>query len=131
MPVSFTKNIQKHYVLCRMLDEGTMDEVLDYIHDLEVDDDFNKPFYEIVDFTDVKVLDFGYYESNRLLGKYKALALNKGYLGTIFVTGNVYGQAISKMFKTAGHFKGINIRVVQRLDEAVLLIDHLINNSQT
>lgn len=61
MPVSFTKNIQKHYVLCRMLDEGTMDEVLDYIHDLEVDDDFNKPFYEIVDFTDVKVLDFVYY----------------------------------------------------------------------
>jgi hypothetical protein len=34
------------------------------------------------------------------------------------------------MFKTAGHFKGINIRVVQRLDEAVLLIDHLVNNPQ-
>lgn len=63
--------MQKHYVLCRMLGEGTMDEVFDYIHNLEVDDDFNEPFYEIVDFTEVKALDFGYYESNRLLGKYK------------------------------------------------------------
>jgi len=34
------------------------------------------------------------------------------------------------MFKTAGHFKGINIRVVQTFEEAVLLIDHLVNNQQ-
>ncbi len=107
-----------------------MEEVIDYIRDLEADDDFNQPFYEIVDFTEVKALDFGYYESNGLFGKYKALAISKGYLGTIFVTGTVYGQAVSKMFKTAGHFKGINIRVVQTLEEAVLLIDHLVNNPQ-
>jgi len=89
MPLSYTKNIQKHYVHCCMLGEGTMEEVIDYIRDLEADDDFNQPFYEIADFTDVKALDFGYYESNGLFGKYKALAVSKGYLGTIFVTGTV------------------------------------------
>jgi len=36
--------MQKHYVLCRMLGEGAMDEVFDYIHNLEVDDDFNEHF---------------------------------------------------------------------------------------
>ncbi len=132
MPLSYTKNIKKHYVHCRMLGQGTMEEVTDYLRKLEADSDLNQPFYEIVDFTDVNALDFGYYDSNDLFGKYKALALSKGYLGSIFVTGTVYGQAVSKMFKTAGQFKGINIRVVQTFDEAVVLIDHLFSeNSDT
>tara|TARA_B110000305_G_C19401628_1_gene620481 strand:- start:324 stop:728 length:405 start_codon:yes stop_codon:yes gene_type:complete len=129
MPVSFEKNIPKHYVHCRMLGESTLEEVLLYISEISVDPELNQPFYEIVDFSEMDELGFGYYEGNHLMDKYKELGKKKGYIGTIFISGNAYGDALSKMFKTTAGFKGISIRVVHSLAEAEVLVDHLITGS--
>ena len=126
MPVSYEKDIPKHYVHCRMLGVSTLEEVLLYIDEISIDPELNEPFYEIVDFSEMDELGFGYHEGNYLMDKYKELGRKKGYTGTIFISGNTYGDALSKMFKTTAGFKGISIRVVHSLAEAEVLVNHLI-----
>ena len=122
MPLNFDKNLSKKYIHCNMLGKGTLEDVSNYIAEITSDPDLDEPFFEIVDFTQVENLDFGYYQSEEMMNQYLALAENKGYKGTIFVTGNEFGQGVANMFTTAGTFKGLNLKVVSSLEEAELLI---------
>lgn len=129
MPVSYEKNTAKHYIHCYMLEKGTLDEVLEYVDEIADDPDLDDPFFEIVDFSKVDNLDFGYYQSDYLMSKYTELGKNKGYLGTIFISGGEYGQALANMFATTGGFKGLDLRIVQSLEEAELLIENYFKDS--
>lgn len=129
MPISYEKQLNKHYIHCYMLETGTLDEVLAYVNEIANDPDLDAPFFEIVDFSKVNNLDFGYYQSDYLLSKYTRLGENKGYLGSIFISGGEYGQAIANMFATAGDFKGLHLRIVQSLEEAELLIENYFRDS--
>lgn len=112
-----------------MVGDTTLEDVLGYIGQISLDSELNQPFYEIVDFSEVGNLGFGYYESSRLMSEYAALGKKKGYQGTLFISGTSYGEAISKMFVTISDFNGINTRVVQTLEEAEILIEHLLDQT--
>ena len=107
-----------------MIGTGTLEDVRNYIAEITRDPDLDEPFFEIVDFTQVKNLEFGYYQSEEMMNQYLTLAENKGYIGTIFITGSEYGQGVANMFTAAGTFKGLDLRVVSSLEEAELLIAH-------
>lgn len=122
MPLNYDKNLSKRYIHCNMLGTGTLEDISNYIAEITGDPDLDEPFFEIVDFTQVENLDFGYYQSEEMMNQYVSLAENKGYIGTIFITGSEYGQGVANMFTAAGTFKGLDLRVVSTLEEAELLI---------
>lgn len=105
-----------------MVGTGTLEDIRNYIADITSDPELDEPFFEIVDFTQVENLEFGYYQSEEMMNQYLFLAKNKGYKGTIFITGSEYGQGIANMFTAAGTFKGLDLSVVNNLEEAELLI---------
>jgi hypothetical protein len=121
MSLTYEKQLDKRYVHCIYMGKGTLEETLQYVSELAQDPDFDSPFYEIVDFTKVESLDFGYYQSDRLMGKYMELG-KKGYRGTVFISGSEYSKAMSKMYATVGDMKGLNLQVVETLAEAEKVI---------
>ena len=131
MPIQVEKNLPQKYIVCSMMGIGTLDEVKNYLDDLAIDPDLDQPFFEIVDFTQVENLEFGYYQSEEMMNKYVSLAENKGYKGTIFITGSDYGQGIANMFSAAGTFKGLDLRVVSDLAEAEQVVANFFSTNKS
>ena len=127
--MDYQTHLEEGYIYCRMQRIGHIDEVLQYIGNLFADESLNKPFYEIVDFSDSEIVDFGYYDLNRMQPEYIALSEIKPYLGSIFVVKNDYSKGLANMFKSVGDFRGVEIHVVDSLKAAKKLAGKLIKRN--
>ena len=103
-----------------------LDEVYSYIDRVIEDDKIDKPFYEIVDFSNIENFDFGYYESNNFITKLKDMKDQKGCKGSILIADNDLTQGMSNMFQSIGECKGVKVYIVHSLDEAM---DNVVKNA--
>ena len=119
MSISYEYYPNKGYILTRVTDVITLQEVLSYVDLILLDTRIDKPFYELVDFSETKNFDFGYYESDQLFDKLVLLKEQKKHLGTIFVPFKELTKGMSNIFQVVGKDKGMNIQVFSSMDEAL------------
>jgi len=122
MSISYEYHTSNSYIHTKVTDEITLQEVLSYVDTILEDTRIDKPFYELVDFTDIKNFDFGYYQSDQLYNKLALLKKHKKHLGTCFVASKNLTKGMSNMFKVVGEDKGMHIQIFSNMDEALKYI---------
>ena len=119
MAIKYTYNPEQHSVLTEVIGQIKLTEILSYIDKLISDPLINKPFLEIVDFSETKDFDFGYYQTNQLIGKLKHLESFNNYQGSILIADKDFIRGMTNIFKVVGEDKAINIKVVSSQEEAL------------
>jgi|TARA_Y100000310_G_scaffold329996_1_gene400866 hypothetical protein len=119
MTINYEFNAEQHYVLTEVIGQIRLTDALEYVDRLIGDPLLNKPFLEIVDFSKARDFDFGYYQSDQLMLKLKHLAGLNNYQGSILIAERDYITGMANVFRVTGEFMGIDIRVVDNLEEAL------------
>ncbi len=127
MSISYEYHANNGYIHTKVTDKITLQEVLSYVDTILEDTRIDKPFYEIVDFSETKKFDFGYFQSDQLYDKLVLLKKHKKYLGTCFIPFADLTKGMSNIFKVVGEDKGINIQTFSNLDEALEYIKNTNN----
>ncbi len=118
MAIKYEFNPEQHYVLTKAIGHIELTDILDYIDKLISDPLLNKPYVEIVDFSEINDFNFGYYESKWLIDKLKHLESLNNYQGTILIADRAFTHGMTNMFKVIGDGKAINIKIVSNLEDA-------------
>lgn len=119
MSISYEYHANNGYIHTKVTDNITLQEVLSYVESILEDTRIDKPFYELVDFSETKNFDFGYYQTDQLYDKLVLLKKNKKHLGTCFIPSITVTIGMSNIFKVVGEDKGMNIQIFSNLDEAL------------
>jgi hypothetical protein len=118
MAIKYEFNPEQHYVLTKAIGHIELTDILDYIDKLISDPLLNKPYVEIVDFSEINDFNFGYYESSWLIDKLKHLESLNNYEGTILIADRAFTPGMTNMFQVVGDSKAINIKIVSNLEDA-------------
>ena len=119
MTIKYKFNPEQHYVLTKATGQIGLTDILGYIDKLISDPLLNKPFLEIVDFSETNDFDFGYYQTKWLIDKLKHLESLNNYQGTILIADRAFIHGMAHMFKVVGNGNAINIKIVRNLEEAL------------
>ena len=119
MTIKYLYNSEQHSVLTKAIGIIKLTEILDYIDNLISDPLLNKPYLEIVDFSDTIDFDFGYYQSDQLIDKLQDLKSYNNYQGTILIADRGFIRGMTNIFKVIGEDEMINIKIVHNLEEAL------------
>lgn len=123
MNINYDYYPDKGYIHTKVVDVITLAEVLSYVDEILADTRIDKPFYELVDFSEIKDFDFGYYQSDQLYNKLVLLKQQKQHMGTCFVASNDLTKGMSNIFKVVGQDKGMNIQIFANMDDALAYIE--------
>ncbi len=124
MSISYEYHANNGYIHTKVTDKITLQEVLSYVDTILEDTRIDKPFYELVDFSETKNFDFGYFQSDQLYNKLVLLKKHKKHLGTCFVPFTELTKGKSNIFKVVGVDKGMNIQIFSNMDEALEYIEN-------
>ena len=69
MSIEYRFHGSEHCLMCTASGEIHLDEILDYVDRVIDDQSVVGEFFEIVDFTQVKDFDFGFYPSREIMAK--------------------------------------------------------------
>lgn len=119
MSISYEYYENNGFILTKVTDVITLQEVLSYVDSILEDNRIEKPFYELVDFSGVERFDFGYYQSDQLYNKVVLLKKYKKHLGTCFVASKDLAKGMSNVFKVTGENKGMNIQIFNNMNDAL------------
>ncbi len=119
MSINYEYYPNNRYIHAKVTDVITLQEVLSYIDLILEDTRIDKPFYEVVDFSETKNFDFGYFQSDQLYNKLVLLKKHKKLLGTCFITFTELTKGKSNIFKVVGEDKGMNIQIFSNMDDAL------------
>ncbi len=119
MSISYEYYPDNRYIHAKVTDVITLQEVLSYVDLILEDTRIDKPFYEIVDFSETKNFDFGYFQSDQLYDKLVLLKKHKKHLGTCFIPMTDLTKGMSNIFKVVGEDKGMDIQIFSNMDEAL------------
>lgn len=119
MSINYQYNDSAGYVLTKVTSIVSLEKVAEYIETLVADSTINKPFYEIVDFSNISNFDFGYYESDILMDLIIKLSNDKQYIGSLLVANKDITKGMSNIFKVIGEDKGIEIKIFNTVNDAI------------
>lgn len=125
MSIRYEYHANNGYIHTKVTNTITLQEVLSYVDTILEDTRIDKPFYELVDFSETKSFDFGYYQSDQLYNKLVLLKKHKKHLGTCFITSIELTKGMSNIFKVVGEDKGMNIQTFSNMDEALEYIKNI------
>jgi len=128
MTINYTYNKSDNYILTRVTNIASVEQVENYIKSIISDAEITHPFYEIVDFTEIKSYDFGYFQSEVIIDLLIKLKNNKPYLGTCLVVSNDVSKGMSNIFRVIGEEKKIDIRIFNSLAESIDYINQILSN---
>ncbi len=106
-------------MLCKADDQISLTDVLAYIDEIINDPEINNPFFEIFDFSNTTIIDFGYYQSDTLMAKLNHFKSLNNYQGSLLIIDSDYLYGIANIFKVVGEDKEITVKNFKNLDEAV------------
>lgn len=119
MTIKYIYNPAQHCVLTKAVGQIKLTDILSYIDKLINAPLLNKPFFEIVDFSETNNFNFGYYQSDQLLDKLKHLESFNNYQGTMLIADSDLIRGMTNIFKVIGEDKEINVKVVFSQEEAL------------
>ena len=118
MGIEYRFHGSEHCLMCTVFGEIRLDEVLDYL-DRVINDQFVVgEFFEIVDFSQVKDFDFGYYQSIELMAKLAQLSEQKSYLGSLLVADRDLVRGMTNIFRVVGESAEVNVLVFDSVARA-------------
>ena len=125
MTINYTYNKPDNYILTRVTNTASVEQVKQYIKSIISDPKITQPFYEVVDFTEIKNYDFGYFQSEAIIALLIKLKNSKPYLGSCLVVSNDVSKGMSNIFRVIGEEKKIDIRIFNSITESVDYINQV------
>ncbi|MCW8934564.1 MAG: hypothetical protein OQK98_07550 [Gammaproteobacteria bacterium] len=122
MSISYEYNSNHGYIHTKVTNTVTVKEVLSYIDSVLEDNRINKPFYELVDFSETDNFDFGYYQSEQISNKLAQLTKHKKLQGTCFVATKDIAKGMSNIFRVKNENKGIDMQIFNNINDALVYI---------
>lgn len=119
MSISYKYNKDENYILVKATDRITLPEMLDFIEAVLNDQKIKAPFYEIVDFAEIRSFDFGYSGTLQFYEKLQLLVKHKNHLGTCFIANKKIALGMVNMFKIVGEEKGVNVTIFNEMNQAL------------
>lgn len=119
MAITYQYHKDKGYLLCNVDDKVTLNDALAYFDKIINDPEINNPFFEIVEFSNNTIFDFGYYQTNTLMTKINHLKSLNNYQGSLLIAYKTYLHGMVNVFKVVGEDHEINVKAFGKLDEAV------------
>ena len=123
MSIKYIYHKSANYILTKVTDIASVKQVETYIDSIINDQEILQPFYEIVDFTEIKNYDFGYYQSESIINLLIKLKNKKPYLGTCLVADTDLSKGMSNIFRVIGEDKEIDIKVFNSLTDSINYIN--------
>jgi len=118
MNIEYCYHEERGYLLCTPKGVVTLDDVKVYVQTLCNDNTINAPFIEVVDFTQTKEFDFGYFEAKELIELFEALKSSKGYKGSCLVVQEDITKSMSNLISGAGRDLGVVIKTFKTVEDA-------------
>jgi len=119
MSINYEYHVNNGYIHTKVTDVITLKEVLSYFDTIIEDARIDKPFYELVDFSEINNFDFGYYQTDQLYNKLAQLKEHKNLLGQCFVASKDLAKGMSNIFSVVGESKGMNIKIFNNMNDAL------------
>ncbi|MCH7671268.1 MAG: hypothetical protein IIB72_03795 [Proteobacteria bacterium] len=101
-------------------------DVLAHFDRITNDPSIQKPFFEIVDFSNTKEIDFGYEDAKKLMGKIVELKRHDKYQGSLLIANTDYIRGMTNIYRVVGESAKINIVQVTSLDRALDIVNERI-----
>ena len=131
MSIEYRFHGSEHCLMCTASGEIHLDEILDYVDRVIDDQSVVGEFFEIVDFTQVKDFDFGYYSSRELMAKLAQLSERKGYLGSCLVSEKEdLVRGMTNIFRVMGESTGVEVLVFDSIASARKHVDEYFDRSE-
>jgi len=116
-------NLDKGYVLTRAPQLVLLADVFSNFDRIISDRSIQQRFFEIVDFSNTKELNFGYEEVRNLMPKIAELKRADYYQGSLLIANSDYVRGMTNIYRVVGKSADINIIQVASFDDALVIVD--------
>ena len=123
MTIEYQFHSSEHCLMCTVSGEIRLEEIFDYVDQVIDDQSVVGEFFEIVEFSQVKSFDFGYYPSTAIMAKLVELSKCKGYLGSCLVAEKDLIRGMTNIFRVVGENTGVEVRVFDNIASARKHVD--------
>ena len=111
------------YMLTRAPQLVLLTDVLAHLDRIADDSSIQKPFFEIVDFSDTKEIDFGYENAKILMPEIAKLKELKYYQGSILIGNTDYIRGMTNIYRVLGESAKVNVVQVKNLSEGLEIVN--------
>lgn len=124
MSVSYINHIENKYIISTVTNTAKLQDVLAHVEKIIDDKTLDKPFIEIVDFSTTKDFDFGYYQTETLVEKFKQLTPLNNYKGSVLVAEKDLIKGMTHIFTIVSEGTDVNFVVVNNFKEAINYVEN-------
>lgn len=107
------------YLITKVPETALLTDALAHFDKLINDPSIRKPFFEIVDFSKTREIEFGYDQSNLLLSKIASLQAFENYQGSFLIAHSDYIRGMANIYRVVAGRLDIDVIQVGSLEEAL------------